>query len=113
MSNLLKQLWNDDQGAVISTELVLVVGILVFGIIPGLVALRNSVNASLATMGNVLTRITPSFTFSGYQIGAVTGGPSNIAAIGGLQLNYTTAVNLSASQIAPVLGTYAVVLPAP
>ena len=113
MSNLLKQLWNDDQGAVISTELILVVGILVFGIIPGLVALRNSVNSSLATMGNVLTRITPSFTFSGYQIGASVGGGSVVAAIGGLRLNYASGAQLTASQIAPQLGTYVYVLPAP
>jgi len=112
MSNLLKQLWNDDQGAVISTELVLVVGILVFGIIPGLVALRNSVNSSLATMGNVLTRITPSFTFSGYAIGA-QGGASTIAIVGGLQLNYSIGNQFSAVQVAPALGTYTYVLPAP
>src|SRR5947209_16507818 len=38
MANSLRQLWADDHGAVISTELVLVIGILIFGIIPGLVA---------------------------------------------------------------------------
>jgi Flp pilus assembly pilin Flp len=112
MSKLLAQLWNDDQGAVISTELVLVIGILVFGIIPGLVALRNSVNASLATIGNVLGNITPSFTFSGYAIGAQSGG-STIALVGGLQLDYTTNTDLTASQVAPIVGTYVVVLPAP
>ncbi len=114
MSNLFARLWDDDQGAVISSELVLVLGILVFGLIPGLVALRNSINAALATIGNFLGRITPSFTYSGYAVGPV-GGPlaSNIALVGGLQINYTTATQLSASQVAPTVGTYLVVLPAP
>src|SRR5207244_3216190 len=48
MSNVLRRLWADDRGAVISTELVLVIAILIFGIIPGLVALRNSVIAAPA-----------------------------------------------------------------
>ena len=112
MSNLFARLWDDDQGAVISSELVLVLGILVFGLIPGLVALRNSVNAALATIGNFLGRITPSFTYSGYAIIA-SGGGSTIAVVGGLQVDYTSVNQLSALRTAPSLATYIVVAPAP
>ena len=112
MSNLFARLWDDDQGAVISTELVLVLGILIFGIIPGLVALRNSVIASLTTIGNFLDRITPSFTYSGYSV-TNQGGTATIALIGGLQINYATANQLSGVQIAPTLQGYTVVSPAP
>jgi Flp pilus assembly pilin Flp len=117
VTTLLRRLWDDDQGAVISSELVLVLGILVFGLIPGLVALRNSVNAALATIGNFLGRITPSFTYSGYAI-VGQGGISTIAVVGGLQIDYTTANQLSAVQVEPLYtdfmfdGPYNV-LPAP
>jgi Flp pilus assembly pilin Flp len=101
VTTLFRRLWDDDCGAVISSELVLVLGILVFGLIPGLVALRNSVNAALATIGNFLGRITPSFTYSGYAILPV-GGVSTIAVVGGLQIDYTTSIQLSAAQVEPV-----------
>ena len=107
------QLWNDDQGAVVSSELVLVIGILIFGIIPGLVALRNSVNAALATIGNALGRVTPTFTFSGYAITDTAGGMT-IAIAGGLQLDYNSGTQLSAAQVIPVVvPAYVVVNPAP
>ena len=35
--SMLRRLWSDDRGAVLSTELVLIIGIVIFGIIPGLV----------------------------------------------------------------------------
>ena len=113
MSSMIAQLWNDDQGAVVSSELVLVIGILVFGIIPGLVALRNSVNAALATIGNALGRITPTFTFSGYAITDTAGG-STIAVAGGLQLDYNSGTQLQGAQVIPlVVPAYVVVNPAP
>jgi Flp pilus assembly pilin Flp len=113
VSSLFARLWDDDQGAVISSELVLVLGILVFGLIPGLVALRNSVNAALTTIGNFLGRITPSFTFSGYAVTSNGATASTIAVIGGLQVDYTTSTQLSALQVAPTKQGYVVVLPAP
>jgi len=113
VTKLFARLWDDDQGAVISSELVLVLGILVFGLIPGLVALRNSVIAALATMGNFLGRITPSFTYSGYAIVPASGVGSTIALVGGLQIDYTTVIQLSGRQVVPTLGTYLVVAPAP
>ena len=101
MTTLFRRLWDDDRGAVISSELVLVLGILIFGLIPGLVALRNSVNAALATIGNFLGRITPSFTYSGYAIVGV-GGVSTIAVVGGLQVDYTSVNQLSSAQVEPL-----------
>ena len=112
MNKLFARLWDDDQGAVISSELVLVLGILVFGLIPGLVALRNSVNAALTTIGNFLGRITPSFTYSGYAVISNSGG-STIALVGGLQIDYTSVAQLSARQVAPTAASYIVVAPAP
>src|SRR5215216_2074940 len=98
MSNLLRRLWTDDRGAIISTELILVIGILIFGIIPGLVALRNSVNAALGTIGNILTTIVPSFTFSGFAIGSSTGGRT-IAVVQGFSSPVNSNTFLTASQV--------------
>lgn len=109
---MMSQLWDDDRGAVVSVELVLVIGILVFGLIPGLVALRNSVIASMATIGNFLNRITPHFTYSGYAV-TNEAGASTIALIGGLQIDYNTGNQLSGVQIVPVSQSYLVVVPAP
>ena len=52
MSKLLARFWQDDEGSIISVELILVIAILIFGIIPGLVALRNGVVATLTNLAN-------------------------------------------------------------
>ena len=96
--NLLSRLWADDRGAIISVEFILFVSILIFGLIPGLVALRNSVDAALGTIGNILTIIVPNFTFSGFGIG---NGGSNIAQVGGFVFTPSTVNVLTSSQIAP------------
>ena len=115
MSSLLRKLWADDDGAVISVEFILVVSILVFGIIPGLVALRNSVNAALTTTGNLLVALVPSFTFSGWLVGASGGDPGmNVAQVNGFQRDFSATTYLTADQTAPVaLPTIIVVPPAP
>ena len=111
--SMLRRLWSDDRGAVLSTELVLIIGIVIFGIIPGLVALRNSLNAALGTIGNVITTIVPSFTFSGFAIGRASGG-GTIAQVQGYELDPTTTNRLTASQTTPIpLGTLVVIPPAP
>lgn len=113
MTRLLQRLWDDDGGAVLSVELILILGILVFGIIAGIVALRNSAIAALGTIGNTLTAITPSVTYSGYAITSFGGTGSPIAVINGLLLSHTTPAYLSGVQVAPVSASYLVVVPAP
>src|SRR5579871_82307 len=100
MSNMLRRLWNDDQGAVVSVELVLIIGIVLFGIIPGLVALRNGVNAALGTIANVIQGIVPNFTYSGWFFTGGTSG-TTIAAVGGYSLTTVSTTYLTAGQTAP------------
>lgn len=107
--SMLRRLWNDDQGAIISVEWILIVAILLFGLIPGLVALRNSINASMATIGNILLQIVPSFTFSGFGLGAGGGGTNNIAQVGGFAFSPNASQYITSYAVAPVVitnGTY-------
>jgi hypothetical protein len=74
MPRTLRRLWADDTAAVISSELVLVLGILVFGLIPGFVALRNSGIAALTNLANIVAVIFPKVTFSEVNPGVPASG---------------------------------------
>jgi len=65
MSNLLRRLWKDDCGALISIEYLFVATILVIGIIVGLDNLRNAVNAELTELGNAILALSQGYAFSG------------------------------------------------
>ena len=113
MTNLAKRLWSDDDGAIISVEMILIIGVLLFGIIPGLVAMRNSINAAFGTIGNTLTRLVPSFTYSGWAfLGAGTSG-NTIAVVQGLQVDGNPAAVLTAQQVTPIVAVDVVIPPAP
>jgi hypothetical protein len=60
MRQLLRRLWCDDRGAIISGELLLISTILVLGIIPGIVALRNGIVVELTEIANAIVAITGS-----------------------------------------------------
>jgi Flp pilus assembly pilin Flp len=110
MKNLLSRLWADDQGAVISTELILVIGILIFGIIPGLVALRNAIIASYVNIGNTLVELIPSFTYSGFVVGGSPGG--NIALINGYEAGVSVSP-MTAVMTPPLAESFAEISPSP
>ncbi|QDU99209.1 hypothetical protein [Lignipirellula cremea] len=59
--SLLKRLWNDEVGAVVSIELILVGSILLLGLIVGLAALRDSINNELADLGGAVDELNQSF----------------------------------------------------
>src|SRR6185312_1087796 len=113
MTRTLRQLWHDDDGAVISVELILIISILVFGLIPGLVALRNSGIALLTTLGNLANVLIPSFTFSGFAITAGSGSSAvTVVQVNGVVFNPTPQY-LTGSQVAPTPVNAAIVPPAP
>jgi len=111
MSNLLRRFWADDRGAVISVELVLVLSILIFGIIPGLVALRNSIISAMGNIGDTLVELVPSFTYSGFEVGPAGGG-SIIALVNGYQAG-TQVTPLTGLSLPPVNINYTPIPPAP
>ena len=54
---MMRQLWNDEGGVVVSAELVLVGTILVIGLITGLSSLRDAVITELADVGGAIAQL--------------------------------------------------------
>jgi hypothetical protein len=111
MWNLRRKLWEDDHGAVISTELILVISILIFGVIAGLVALRNSTIAAFGNIGDTLVELVPSFTYSGFEVGAAGGG-TLIALVDGFAAG-TLVTPLTGLSIPPIVYPFTPIPPAP
>src|SRR5438132_9047841 len=65
MKHLMWNLWRDDAGAIIATEYLFVVTILVIGIIVGLAGLRDAINAELTELGNAILALSQGFSISG------------------------------------------------
>lgn len=61
------QLWNDENGFVISAELVLVATILVIGLIVGLAEVQNAVVNELNDVGDAVGSLNQSFFFHGHS----------------------------------------------
>ena len=74
---MLTKFWVDDNGAIISAELVLLMTIVVIGLITGMVALRNMIVTELADVGAAIGALNQSYSFSGTAIG--TSSPCNTA----------------------------------
>ncbi len=67
---LLRKLWADDAGFIISAELVLVATIVVIGLIVGLVVVRNQVVQELVDVGQAIGALNQSYSFTGVHGGA-------------------------------------------
>ena len=62
---MMRNLWKDEAGFIISAELVLVATIVVIGLIVGLVSLRNQVVQELVDVGQAIGSISQSFAYAG------------------------------------------------
>src|SRR5277367_3535630 len=65
MALLLRKLWRDDCGALISAEFLFVSTILVIGVIVGLTSVRAALNAELTELGNAFLALSQGFAISG------------------------------------------------
>ncbi len=65
MAQLMRKLWRDDCGALISTEFLFVATILVIGLVVGLTAVRSAINAELTQFGNAVLALSQGFAISG------------------------------------------------
>ena len=62
---MLRKLWSDEAGFIISAELVLVATIVVIGLIVGLTVVRNQVVQELVDVGQAIGSISQSFGYAG------------------------------------------------
>jgi hypothetical protein len=67
----MKTLWLDESGAILSVELILLMVILVIGLVVGLTALRDSIDATLASLSAAVAAIDPGYGLSGLAYNAV------------------------------------------
>src|ERR1700722_1571515 len=102
MRSLLSKLWADDQGAVVAAEIVLILAIAVIGLIPGLVALRNTTNAALATIGNELLALQVGFSFAPFTIIGSPNG-NTIATVDGAEFLVTSPTFLASTRTGTVV----------
>lgn len=63
---MLRTFWNDDNGAIISAELVLVLTICVISMIVGLTELTSSVVQELNDVGDAIGSVNQSYFFGGF-----------------------------------------------
>ena len=62
---MFKRLWNDEAGAVVSAEIMLVATILVIGMIVGLKSVRDAVLTELADVAQAIANVDQSYSYSG------------------------------------------------
>ena len=63
---MLKTLWNDECGVILSAELVLIATILVLGMIVGLVELQSSIVSELSDLAGAFGNLDQSYQVSGF-----------------------------------------------
>ncbi|RLS52285.1 MAG: hypothetical protein DWH91_17000 [Planctomycetota bacterium] len=64
---MVKALWNDDCGFVVSAELVLIATILVIGLIVGLSEVQHAVVSELNDVGDAIGELNQCYSFSGFS----------------------------------------------
>jgi type II secretory pathway pseudopilin PulG len=62
---MLQKLWNDEAGAIVSAEIVLVATILVIGSIVGLKNVRDAVVTELSDVAQAIANVSQSYSYSG------------------------------------------------
>jgi Flp pilus assembly pilin Flp len=65
MTNTFKRFWNEQDGAIVSAEIMLIATILVIGVIVGLKSVRDSVVTELADVAQAFANINQSYSYSG------------------------------------------------
>jgi hypothetical protein len=78
---MLKNFWNDDNGFIVSAELILVSTILVIGLIVGLIEVQSAVIHELNDVGEAIGSINQSYSYAGTM---TTKGPHTIATAGSI-----------------------------
>jgi hypothetical protein len=101
--SIARRVWTDERGFVISLESVLVAAVLVFGLVGGMVELRDAMLAEFNDLANAIRAIDNSYSFSGVTSkgGSWVAGSSFKDPMSGISQQPAPSVNLPAIQIAP------------
>ncbi len=67
MKTAVAQLWNHEDGAIISAEIIIIMTVLVIGLIVGVKSVRDAVVTELADVGQAISNLTQSFFYSGVE----------------------------------------------
>ncbi len=62
---MIKRLWSEETGAIVSAEIMLIMSILVLGVVVGLKSVRDSVVTELADVAQALSNVDQSIFYSG------------------------------------------------
>jgi hypothetical protein len=62
---MLKRLWHDERGVIVSAEIVMIMTVLVIGVMTGLTSIRDGVIEELADVGPAIGNIDQSFIIGG------------------------------------------------
>ncbi len=65
---ILSKLYRDERGVMASTEIIIIMMLLVFGLIAGNVALRDAVSQEVADTGLAINNINQSYSYAGNTI---------------------------------------------
>ena len=68
---LTARLWYDEAGVTASVEMVLLMMILVFGVIAGMVSMRDAINQEMADTGLAVNNVNQSYSYAGNTIPGV------------------------------------------
>jgi Flp pilus assembly pilin Flp len=91
MRNLMLKLWNDDRGALIATEWVFVVTILVIGLVVGLKAVQQAVVTELEDVAGAIGSLSQTYSFGGTSgCGGTTNGSHFADAVHAPNVNTNT-----------------------
>jgi Flp pilus assembly pilin Flp len=74
MGNLASRFWNDEYGAVMSAELVVILTLLIIGMVVGLTCLQGAVVEELMDTGCAIGSLDQSFHYAGFRNVGVWGG---------------------------------------
>ena len=79
---MLRKLWNDEVGAILSAELVFIMTILVIGMVVGLHQLQYAVVSELGDVASAIGHLNQSYGYTGFSAHKHTGGATKSATTG-------------------------------
>ncbi len=77
MWKCLRKLWNDDSGAIVSIELILIVTIAVLALVVGWSEVAHAINTELDDISNAIGHFNQSYFYSGFGSFKLWGGMKN------------------------------------